>query len=116
MDLNGISIVKDEVSSDVDDMNNSPTVIKVIGCGGGGSNAVKRMIEYGLTDVDFIIINTDLQALRVAKASRKIAIGQKVTGGLGSGGNPEKGREAAEEDKELITDILRGAKIGRAHV
>ncbi|NLC93107.1 MAG: cell division protein FtsZ [Treponema sp.] len=111
MDLNGISIVKDEVSSDVDDMNNSPTVIKVIGCGGGGSNAVKRMIEYGLTDVDFIIINTDLQALRVAKASRKIAIGKKVTGGLGSGGNPEKGREAAEEDKELITDILRGANM-----
>ncbi len=111
MDPNGISIVNDDLSLPEEDIKTSPTVIKVIGCGGGGSNAVKRMIEYGLTDVDFIIINTDLQALRVAKATQKIVIGQKVTGGLGSGGNPEKGREAAEEDKDKITDALRGANM-----
>ena len=89
----------------------SPTVIKVIGCGGGGGNAVNRMIDANIQDVEFISINTDLQALNGSKALNKLAIGQKVTKGLGSGGKPSVGEQAAEEDKELITNALRGADM-----
>lgn len=89
----------------------SPTVIKVIGCGGGGGNAVNRMIEANIRDVEFISINTDLQALEGARSQVKLAIGQKVTKGLGSGGRPEIGEQSAEEDKELITNALRGADM-----
>ncbi len=89
----------------------SPTIIKVIGCGGGGGNAVNRMIDANIHDVEFISINTDLQALEGSKAQNKLAIGQKVTKGLGSGGKPSIGEQAAEEDKELITNELRGADM-----
>ncbi|WP_020612492.1 cell division protein FtsZ [Sediminispirochaeta bajacaliforniensis] len=88
-----------------------PTVIKVVGVGGGGSNAVNRMIESGLKKVEFIAINTDLQALSRSKAKIKLPIGEKATGGLGAGGVPDKGREAAEESKEEIAKILRGADM-----
>jgi cell division protein FtsZ len=91
--------------------NPSPTVIKVIGCGGGGSNAVNRMIESNIENIEFIVLNTDLQALNLSKALKRIAIGQKVTGGLGAGGKPEVGEEAAKEDTETITNVLKGANM-----
>jgi cell division protein FtsZ len=87
------------------------TVIKVVGVGGGGSNAVNRMIETGLKKVQFIAINTDLQALNKSKAEIKLPIGEKATGGLGAGGVPEKGKEAAEESREAIANALRGADM-----
>ena len=89
----------------------NPTKIKVVGCGGGGSNAVNRMIDAKIPNVDFIVVNTDLQALNYSRAETKVAIGQKVTGGLGAGGNPEVGQQAAEEDKENIKNILSGANM-----
>lgn len=87
------------------------TVIKVIGAGGGGSNAVNRMIQEGLKHVEFIIANTDLQALGRSGAGRKLGLGAKVTHGLGAGGNPEIGEKAAMEDREAIADVLRGADM-----
>ena len=107
----GISIVDDETDYDSEVSGCSPTVIKVVGCGGGGSNAVNRMIFRELSNVDFIVLNTDLQALGRSRAKTKLAIGQKVTKGLGAGGKPEVGEQAAEEDKELITNELRGADM-----
>ncbi len=107
----GISIVDDETGYDDESTGCSPTVIKVVGCGGGGSNAVNRMIFRELSNVDFIVLNTDLQALGRSRAKTKLAIGQKVTKGLGAGGKPEVGEQAAEEDKELITNELRGADM-----
>ena len=107
----GISIVDDEDNYNQAFSESSPTVIKVVGCGGGGSNAVNRMISRDLTNVDFIVLNTDLQALGRSNAKTKLAIGQKVTKGLGAGGKPIVGEQAAEEDKELITNELRGADM-----
>ena len=89
----------------------NPTKIKVVGCGGGGSNAVNRMIDAEIPNVDFIVVNTDLQALNYSRAETKVAIGQKVTGGLGAGGNPEVGEQAAQEDTENIKNILSGANM-----
>jgi cell division protein FtsZ len=89
----------------------SPTVIKVVGAGGGGSNAINRMIESGLQHVQFIAVNTDVQALSRCRAQTKLAIGTKVTGGLGAGGKPEVGERAAEEDRGAISDALRGADM-----
>lgn len=89
----------------------SPTVIKVIGCGGGGSNAVNRMIEAKIKGVEFVALNTDLQALGKSIAEVKIPIGQKLTQGLGAGGDPAIGANAAEEDKEAITRALNGANM-----
>ena len=88
-----------------------PTVIKVVGCGGGGSNAVNRMIENGLANVEFIVINTDLQALGHSQAHRTIGIGSKITGGLGAGGKPSVGEAAAHESEDLIKDALQGANM-----
>jgi cell division protein FtsZ len=85
--------------------------IKVIGCGGGGSNAVNRMIEAGVRGVDFIAINTDAQALLLSEAPTKIRIGDKLTKGLGVGGNPTLGGKAAEESSDEIYDALRGADM-----
>ena len=89
----------------------SPTVIKVVGVGGGGSNAVNRMIERGLSNVDFIAVNTDVQALGQANASDRIVIGSKLTNGLGAGGNPEVGMKAAQEDSEKLENLLSGADM-----
>ncbi len=89
----------------------SPTVIKVIGCGGGGSNAVNRMIEANFKNVEFIALNTDLLALGKSSAPKRLAIGQKLTQGLGAGGDPDIGEKAAEEDKEAIQNILKGANM-----
>jgi cell division protein FtsZ len=89
----------------------SPTVIKVVGVGGGGSNAVNRMIAMGLKNVSFVAINTDQQALHASNAETRFAIGTKLTGGLGAGGVPEIGEKAALEDQEAIQDLLRGADM-----
>ncbi|WP_440895206.1 cell division protein FtsZ [Amphibacillus sp. Q70] len=85
--------------------------IKVIGVGGGGNNAVNRMIEHGVQGVDFIAVNTDSQALNLSKAEVKIQIGTKLTRGLGAGANPEVGRKAAEESKEQLEEALQGADM-----
>lgn len=85
--------------------------IKVIGVGGGGSNAVNRMIEHGVEGVEFIAVNTDAQALNLSKAEVKLQIGGKLTRGLGAGANPEVGKKAAEENKEQIEEILQGADM-----
>ena len=75
--------------------------IKVVGVGGGGCNAVNRMIEEGVRGVEFIVVNTDLQALNASKAERKIQIGENITTGLGAGADPEVGRAAAERANNL---------------
>ncbi|MEC2304783.1 MULTISPECIES: cell division protein FtsZ [Heyndrickxia] len=85
--------------------------IKVIGVGGGGNNAVNRMIEHDLQGVEFIAVNTDAQALNLSKAEIKMQIGAKLTRGLGAGANPEVGRKAAEESKEQIEEALKGADM-----
>jgi cell division protein FtsZ len=85
--------------------------IKVIGVGGGGSNAVNRMIEMGVQGVEFIAVNTDAQALQLSRAEQKLKIGEKLTRGLGAGANPEVGRKAAEESREQIENALRGADL-----
>jgi len=89
----------------------NPTVIKVIGTGGGGSNAVNRMIAGGLKSIQFIAVNTDLQDLGRSKAEIKLGIGTKLTKGLGAGGKPEMGEKAALEDREMIEQSLRGADM-----
>jgi cell division protein FtsZ len=85
--------------------------IKVIGVGGGGGNAVNRMIEAGIEGVQFLVANTDLQALKSSKAAVKIQIGDKLTKGLGAGGDPEVGRQSALEDTEKIIEALEGADM-----
>lgn len=88
-----------------------PANIKVVGCGGGGNNAVNRMIIEGLGNVDFISINTDKQTLLSSNATHKIQIGEKLTRGLGAGANPEIGEKAAEESKDEIASALKGADM-----
>src|SRR5207237_9230373 len=83
--------------------------IKVIGVGGGGTNAVNRMIEAGLGGVDFFAMNTDRQVLGVSLAPTKLPLGENLTRGLGAGGNPEIGRSAAEESKSENTKAMEGA-------
>ena len=85
--------------------------IVVVGVGGGGNNAVNRMITENILGVEFIGINSDQQALELCKAPTLIPIGEKLTGGLGAGGNPEKGEKAAEESIDAITDAIRGANM-----
>lgn len=85
--------------------------IRVVGIGGGGSNAVNRMIEEGLQGVEFIAVNTDAQALMLSKAPHRIRIGEKLTKGLGSGGDPEIGRKAAEESSDLLYEALKGSDM-----
>ncbi len=85
--------------------------IKVIGVGGGGSNAVNRMIEAGIEGIEFLVANTDLQALKRSRAPIKIQLGSRLTKGLGAGANPEIGRNAALEDTEKIIEVLEGADM-----
>ncbi len=85
--------------------------IKVIGVGGGGCNAVNRMIEEGLSGIEFITVNTDAQALLLSKAQTRVRIGDKSTRGLGAGGNPEMGRKAAEESAEELYEVLKGSDM-----
>jgi len=102
-----IELVEDKFGGDL----TSPTVIKVIGVGGGGNNAVNRMISSGLKNVEFLAVNTDLQALKLSSAETKMPIGTKLTGGLGAGGNPEVGQNAAIESTEELRNALRGADM-----
>ena len=88
-----------------------PTDIKVIGVGGGGGNAINRMIESGLKKVTFVAMNTDVQALQRSNAQVRIPIGKELTGGLGAGGIPEMGQKAAEESKDEIREILEGTDM-----
>jgi len=85
--------------------------IKVVGCGGGGGNALNRMVDCGVTGVDFIAVNTDVQALRTSRAATMIQIGEKLTKGLGAGATPEIGKKAAEESREEIANALKGADL-----
>ncbi|MGH9406191.1 MAG: cell division protein FtsZ [Terriglobia bacterium] len=85
--------------------------IKVIGVGGGGGNAVNRMIDASVEGIEFCVANTDLQALSMSKAPMKIQLGAKLTKGLGAGANPEIGRQAAIEDTEKVLDVLNGADM-----
>jgi cell division protein FtsZ len=89
----------------------SPAVIKVIGTGGGGCNAINRMIACGLQGVEFIVVNTDVQDLNKCKANKKLQIGAKITGGRGAGGKPETGEKAAQEDRDMIVETLKGANM-----
>lgn len=102
---NGINIFID------DDPPITGARIKVIGIGGGGGNAVNRMIESGIEGIEFIVANTDLQALKRSRAPIKIQLGGKLTKGLGAGANPEVGRDAALEDTEKIIEALEGADM-----
>jgi cell division protein FtsZ len=86
-------------------------VIKVVGVGGGGTNAVNRMVDAGLKGVEFIAVNTDAQALLMCDADVKIHIGGKITRGLGAGANPDVGREAAEENRDELREALKGADM-----
>lgn len=85
--------------------------IKVVGVGGGGNNAVNRMIQANITSASFVAVNTDKQALYLSKASERIQIGEKLTKGLGAGANPEIGRQAAEESRDAIKEALKGTDL-----
>src|SRR5258707_3657507 len=87
------------------------TKIKVVGVGGGGSNAVARMMNEGLTGVEFHIMNTDVQALNASQVPNKLVIGSKVTNGLGAGSDPGLGRQAAREDTDRIIELLEGTDM-----
>ena len=86
-------------------------VIKVVGIGGGGVNAVNRMIDAGLKGVEFIAVNTDAQALLMSDADVKLDIGRELTRGLGAGSDPEVGKQASEEHREEIEEVLKGADM-----
>ena len=90
---------------------NVRAVIKVIGVGGGGSNAIDRMVEDGLQDVEFVAVNTDLQVLRNSKAGQRICIGERLTRGMGAGGEPGVGSKAAEETSDELYEIIKGADM-----
>ena len=92
-------------------MMDGTATIKVIGVGGGGNNAINRMIDAGIKGVEFISVNTDRQALQLSKASARIQIGEKITRGLGAGANPDIGAQSAEESKSEIAEALRGADM-----
>ena len=105
----------------MDPQQSTGPVIKVIGVGGAGGNALDRMIEESIKGVQFIAANTDLQVLAKSKADIKIQIGPKLTRGLGAGSTPEVGEKAAEESEEVLTEALKGSdmvfvtcEIGRA--
>ncbi len=94
-----------------EEMEENITTIKVIGVGGGGGNAVNRMVEKGLQSVEFLAMNTDAQALSYNQATQKTQLGSKITKGRGAGADPEKGRAAAEESRDEIANVLKGAQM-----
>ena len=104
-------MVSDNRNYDEREFDDETAVIKVIGVGGAGNNAVNRMIDSGIEGVEFISINTDKQALVQSKAGTKIQIGEKITRGLGAGANPEIGAQAAEESRQEIEDCMKGADM-----
>jgi cell division protein FtsZ len=106
-----VSETSDTEGRDVTTNQNYLAVIKVVGIGGGGVNAVNRMIELGLRGVEFIAINTDAQALLMSDADVKLDVGRELTRGLGAGANPDVGRNAAEDHRDEIEEVLRGADM-----
>ena len=98
-------------NDDLNYMMDGTATIKVIGVGGAGNNAVNRMIDAGIKNVEFISVNTDRQALNLSKANSKIQIGEKLTRGLGAGANPDIGTQAAEESRAEIAEVLKGADM-----
>ena len=96
---------------DTDTLSNYLAVIKVVGVGGGGTNAVNRMIEEGIRGVEFVAVNTDAQALAISDADIKVHIGTDITKGLGAGANPEVGKEAAEDTRDEIKAALAGSDM-----
>lgn len=93
------------------DANSQNAVIKVLGVGGGGGNAVKHMVSTGIDGVDFICCNTDAQALRTSNVRTALQIGCNITKGLGAGANPDVGRQAAMEDRDRIIEVIEGADM-----
>ena len=108
-DLN--TVEKEQMFEIVDEEYEQQAVIKVVGVGGGGGNAVNHMIDQGLTGAEFIVMNTDAQALRKSKATVRLQLGSTITNGLGAGANPEVGYKSALEDKETIREMLTGADV-----
>jgi len=108
-DLNTVD--KEQMFEIVDEEYEQQAVIKVVGVGGGGGNAVNHMIDQGLTGAEFIVMNTDAQALRKSKATVRLQLGSTITNGLGAGANPEVGYKSALEDKETIREMLTGADV-----
>ena len=96
---------------DVDLQQDDLAKIKVIGIGGGGNNAVERMIDNEVKGIEFSVVNTDRQILNMSKAQNKLQIGTKLTKGLGAGGDPEVGQKSAEESKNEISELLEGADM-----
>ena len=94
-----------------EEMDENVTTIKVVGVGGGGGNAVNRMVADGLQGVEFIAMNTDQQALNKNHATIKVQLGSKLTKGRGAGADPEVGQRAAEESKDEIANVLKGAQM-----
>lgn len=104
-------VEKDQMFEIVDEEYEQQAVIKVVGVGGGGGNAVNHMIDQGLSGAEFIVMNTDAQALRKSKATVRLQLGSTITNGLGAGANPEVGYKSALEDKETIREMLTGADV-----
>lgn len=94
-----------------EEMFSAKPILKVVGVGGGGGNAINRMIDNDIKDVEYIAVNTDCQVLRLSKAEIRIQIGKQITKGLGAGANPDVGRKAAEESEDEIRDAIRGADL-----
>ncbi len=92
-------------------INTSVAKIKVVGVGGAGNNAINRMIDAGVSSAEFVAVNTDKQTLLISKAETRLQIGERLTGGLGAGANPEVGQKAAEESKTSITEMLKGTNL-----
>ena len=95
----------------MDEQRTSPVVIKVVGVGGGGMNAVSRMVNANFRGVEFIVMNTDEQVLSKSSVENRVKLGNKVTRGMGAGGDPEVGNKAAQEDKDRIASVLKGADM-----
>lgn len=104
-------VEKEQMFEIVDEEHKEQAIIKVVGVGGGGGNAINHMIDQGLTGAEFIAMNTDAQALRSSKADVRLQLGSAITNGLGAGANPEIGYKSALEDKENIRDLLAGADV-----
>lgn len=102
---------EENLYEDPNTLASSVVKIKVIGVGGGGNNAVNRMIQSGIQSATFVAVNTDKQALYLSQAQERVQIGEKITKGLGAGANPEVGRQAAEESREVIREILKGTDM-----
>jgi cell division protein FtsZ len=105
------AIMNDDLKYELEEESRSGTRIKVIGVGGGGCNAVARMVEEGMEGVEFFAMNTDTQALAACPIANKLQLGAKVTGGLGAGSNPDLGRQAALENTDQIVEVLQGADM-----